>query len=181
MRAGSAEEFGDGGDYGLLLVFAEFGEDGQGEDFAGGAFCLGEVALGVAEGLEGLLQVERDRVVDLRADFAGGEEFAQGVAASGADHILVPDMMAAGNFLRKDDSVHGVSADFGEARCAQEGVVAPRDCAPSLVPVFNMFELDLEDGSLEAIHAGVPAKLVVVVAAAHAVLAEHAGPFGEVG
>ena len=24
-----AEEFGDGGDYGLLLVFAEFGEDGE--------------------------------------------------------------------------------------------------------------------------------------------------------
>ncbi len=110
MRAGSAEEFGDGGDYGLLLVFAEFGEDRQGEDFAGGALGLGEVALGVAEGLEGLLQVKRDGVVDLRADFAGGEEFAQGVAASGADDVLVPDVTAAGNFLRKDDAVDGIRA-----------------------------------------------------------------------
>ena len=47
----SAEKFGDGGDYGLLLVFAQFGEDGQGEDFAGGALGLREAAFFVSETL----------------------------------------------------------------------------------------------------------------------------------
>ena len=43
-----AVEVADGFDYGLLFVFAEFGVDGQGEDFGGGAFGFGEVAWFVA-------------------------------------------------------------------------------------------------------------------------------------
>jgi hypothetical protein len=35
---------------------------------------------------------------------------------------------------------------------------------------------DLKKGCLKTIHAGVPTHLVVVVAAAHAVLAQHARP-----
>ncbi len=49
-----------------------------------------------------------------------------------------------------------------------------------LVPSRHVFELDRKDGALEAVHARVPADLVVVVAAAHAVLAQHAGALGEV-
>jgi hypothetical protein len=45
----SAQELGDRGDDGLLLVFAQFGEDWQRQDLAGSAFGLGEAALGVAE------------------------------------------------------------------------------------------------------------------------------------
>ncbi len=33
---------------GLLLIFAQFGEDGQGQHFAGGAFGFGEGACSVA-------------------------------------------------------------------------------------------------------------------------------------
>ena len=139
----------------------------------------GKSALGVAEALERFLQVKRDGVVDLRADLAGGEKFAQGVAASGADDVLVPDVAAAGNFVRKDDAVDGVSAGFGQARGVKERVVTLGDGAAGLVPVVDVLELDLEDGALEAVHAGVPAQFVVVVAAAHAVLAQHAGALGQ--
>ena len=130
--------------------------------------------------MQRLLHVQRDGVVDLRADFAGGEEVAQRVAAGGADDVLVPDVLAAGNLVRQDDAVDGVGAGFGESRGAKEGVVAPGDGAAGLVPAVDVFELDLEDGALEAVHAGVPADLVVVVAAAHAVLAQHAGALGQV-
>ena len=41
------------------------------------------------------------------------------------------------------------------------------------------FSLTLKHGTLEPVQAGVPADFVVVVAAAHPVLAEHAGAFGD--
>jgi hypothetical protein len=58
-------------------------------------------------------------------------------------------------------------------------VVLFGDCAPGFVPALNILELDCEDGALEAVHAGVPANLVVVVAALHAVLAEHLYAIGQ--
>jgi hypothetical protein len=39
--------------------------------------------------------------------------------------------------------------------------------------------LTVENGALEAVHARVPAHLVVVVAAAHAVLAQHLRALGQ--
>jgi hypothetical protein len=36
----SAQKHGDGADHGLLLVLAQLGEDGQGQDFSGGALGL---------------------------------------------------------------------------------------------------------------------------------------------
>ncbi len=42
-----AQEFGDGGDDHLPLVFAQFGKDGQGEDLTGGALGLGKAAFGI--------------------------------------------------------------------------------------------------------------------------------------
>ena len=85
-------EGADGVDDGLLLVVAEFGVDGQGEDFGGGAFGVGEVAGFVAEVFERGLQVERNGVVDFAADLLGGEVVAQSVAARGADDVLVEDV-----------------------------------------------------------------------------------------
>ena len=163
----------------MLLVFAEFGEDGQGEDLAGGALGLGEAALFVAETLERRLQMERDGVIDLRADFALGEELAQAIAAVGADNVLMPDVAAAAHFLRKYNAVDGIRAGFDQSRGMEERVIAAGDGAAELVPAVDVLELDGEDGALETVHAGVPADLVVVVAAAHSVLAQHAGALGD--
>ena len=94
-----AEEVGNGADDGLLLVFAEFGKDGQGEDFAGGALCLWEPAFSISKTFQRVLHVERDGVVDFGADFTGGEEVMECVAAGGADDVLVPDVFAAGDLV----------------------------------------------------------------------------------
>lgn len=52
MLLQSTQELGNGGDYRLLLVFAQLGEDGQGQDFAIGALGLGEAAIFIAEAVE---------------------------------------------------------------------------------------------------------------------------------
>ncbi len=101
----SGVEGADGVDDGLLFVVAEFGVDGEGEDFGGGAFGVGEVAGFVAEVFEGGLQVEGDGVVDLAADVAGGEVGAEGVAARGADDVLVEDGCGARVGVGQDDAV----------------------------------------------------------------------------
>ena len=62
----------------------------------------------------------------------------------------------------------------------EERVVATGNVVAGMVPGVDVAELDGEDGALEAVHAGVPADFVVVVAAAHAVLTEHFGALGEV-
>ena len=57
----------------------------------------------------------------------------------------------------------------------EELVVASGVVAALLVPPGEVAEFDLEDGGLDGVEAGVPADLVVIVAAAHAVGAEDAG------
>jgi hypothetical protein len=74
----------------------------------GGALADGEVAEFVAEGGEGLLQVEGLGVVDFGADAVGGEVVAECVAAGGADDVLMEDVVGAGIGEGDDDAVGGV-------------------------------------------------------------------------
>ena len=64
---------------------------------------LREVAALVAETREALLLVERDRVVDLRADALLGEVLAQRVAALHPHHVLVVGVAAARELLGQPD------------------------------------------------------------------------------
>ena len=127
--------------------------------------------------------MQRDRVVDLRADMALSEELAQGVAAGGADHVLVPDMTGAGKLVGQHDSaawaMRGVRSGLDQSGGMKECVIAPGDGAAGMIPAVDVLELDAENRALEAVHAGVPADFVVVVAAAHAVLAQHPGTLGQ--
>jgi hypothetical protein len=95
LRSGTPE-FGDGGDDSRDLLGFEFGIDGQGEGFLGGALGLGEVAGFVAEASVERLQVQGNRVVDGAADFALGEELLEGITVGDADGVLVEDVFAAG-------------------------------------------------------------------------------------
>src|ERR1035437_6117124 len=175
----STQKLGDGGDDGLLFVLAQLGEDGQGQDLSRRSLGLGEAALAVAEALQRRLQMERDGVVNLRADLALGQKSAQPVAAGGADNILMPDVMRAANLLRKDDAVDGIGAGFDQSSGAKERMIALSHGAAELIPAVDVAGLDGEDDALETVHARVPAHLVVVVAAAHSVLAQHAGALGQ--
>src|SRR5208337_4101831 len=88
----STQKLGDGADDRMLLVLAKLGEDGQGQHLVRRSFGFGEAALFVTEVLQRCLQMERDGVVDLRADLALGEELTQTVAARGADNVLMPNV-----------------------------------------------------------------------------------------
>src|SRR5581483_10962715 len=149
------------------------------EDFAGGTFGFGEIAFGIAEVLQGRLQVKGDRVVDFGADVSRGEELAEGIAARAADDVLVPDVVSAWHFLRKDDAFVWIWAGLGNSRCVEEGVIVGGDGTTGVIPGGDVFELDLKDGALKTIEAGIPSEFVVVIAAAHAVLPEHSGAFGD--
>ncbi len=102
---GLGVEGADGGDDGLLLVVAEFGVEGEREDFGGGAFGFGEVAGVVPEEAKRGLQMQRQGVVDLGADALGGEVGAEFVSSRGADDVLVKDVLGAGMSVGKDESV----------------------------------------------------------------------------
>ncbi len=126
------------------------------------------------------MQVQRERVVDLAADLAVGEVLAEIVAAWCADDVLVKDMGGARIGDRAGRCPRLVRGG-GEACGAEELVVAGGMVAALLVPLGQIAELDFEDGGLHGVEAGVPADLVVIVAAAHAVSAQHAGVLVDVG
>jgi len=123
--------------------------------------------------------VQRDGVVDLRADFARGEELAQRIAAGSADHVLVPDVAAAGNFVGQHNTVNRIRTEFGQSCRTEQRVIALRNRSSRIVPAGNVLQLDAEDGGLHAIETRVPSYLVVVVAASHSVLAQHPGALGQ--
>src|ERR1035441_1262634 len=62
----------------------------------------------------------------------------------------------------------------GQPRGAEELVVAGGAIAALLVPLGKVAQFDLENSSLDGVKAGVPADLIVVVAAGHAVGAQGA-------
>ncbi len=68
---------------------------------------MGEVSFFVAEMGEAGLQVEGQRVVDLAADLAVGEVLAEGIAAGGADDVLVEDVAGALVGDGEDDAFFG--------------------------------------------------------------------------
>ena len=78
--------------------------------------------------------MQGDGVVDLRADFAGGEEVAELVAAGGANDVLVPDAAAAWNLVRQNQAALGIGAGLSQAGSGEEGVVFFGDFPAGLVP-----------------------------------------------
>ena len=54
------------------------------------------------------MQMQRHRVVDLRADPVGGEEGAQLIPAEGAHHVLVIDVEGLGPCLQQADRGLGI-------------------------------------------------------------------------
>ena len=123
------EELADRADDVALLLLGQLGVHRQGQRLAGGRFGDGEVAGLVAQGREAGLQVERDRIVDLGPDLAGGQVVAQGVADRGrhADDVLVVDVVMARPLDgERDDLIEAVRRGRGR-RSARR----PRDGRPS--------------------------------------------------
>src|SRR5690349_9658058 len=85
----SGIERGDGIHHVLQLGFAQLRVDGQRDGLRGGGFGVRAVARLVAEIREAGLQVQRHRVVDLRADALLAQVGLELVALGDADDVLV--------------------------------------------------------------------------------------------
>src|SRR5262249_41188002 len=86
------------------LVLRELRVDRECECFLRGRLGLRHVALAVTERGEALLQVKRNRVVNLRADAPLVEELLELVAAVATDHVLVVDVAGARIVVRAADA-----------------------------------------------------------------------------
>ena len=94
-----AVETRDSRDNTLPLVGAQLREDRQRQNLGFGPLRLLEVAAPVAEPREALLLVERDRVVDLRADPLLNEVLPERIAIFHPHHELVVGVATAGELL----------------------------------------------------------------------------------
>ena len=127
--------------------------------------------------------MQRDRVVDLAADLARGEESLERVAAAAghAEGELVPDALA-GEVDRQQDlrGLVGAGTVLGDAGHALERGVVEVGVARARAVIFRQVrELQVQQRGLEGIHAEVGADLAVVVFRLHAVDAQDARAFGE--
>lgn len=75
----------------LLLLRPQLREHGERYDLDRHFFRSGEVTTLVAQILVSLLQMERDRIVDGRADVCLGQLAHEAVAALNADHVEMVD------------------------------------------------------------------------------------------
>jgi hypothetical protein len=76
----------------MLLGCCEFGKNRKGKDFETGGFGNGKVAGFVAEIGEGLLKMQRLRVVDFRREALEREIFAESIALFCANSELIIDV-----------------------------------------------------------------------------------------
>ncbi len=149
------EKRGEATNHFRLFVFGEFGKNGEGEGFAGGAFSFGKVARLIAEIGEAFLFVEWAWVVNFRADFEFGEVGAEGVAMGRPDDELVVDVMVRGFGMSK--LFEGEGEEWGEASIVDGPTIEIGPLATPLAPLIEMGEFDLENGGLDGIDAKVSA------------------------
>src|SRR5207249_11308715 len=121
----------------------------------------------VAEAPEERLAGNRLRVVARRADAGVGEVLGEGVAAGGADGVLVVDV-ASPRPLRREH----------EGQPPEPLRVAAGDAAARRRPRLEVTELDAQDGGLQLVEAARPPQLDVVVLLDLAVVAEAPEPPG---
>ena len=127
-----------------------------------------EVARLMLEVGVGLLQVDRDGVVQPGLDSPGLQLAADAVAVGMQHDEQVPDVPPP---RRLDGQL--------ERQPGEPLVVPIGQPPPGLGPALEVLELDAQDGPLEAVHAIVEAELGVVVAAALGVVAQAPQPLGD--
>src|SRR4029077_16093912 len=108
----------------------------------------------VAEVREGLLQVQGNRIVDLRRNAAGAEMFAEVVAAGGANRELIVDM----NEVRRGNGQRyfRFQMEFAEELAITIGIALPGCC-----PGIEIFQFHAEDGGLKGVQAAIHTQQLV--------------------
>ena len=127
--------------------------------------------------------MEGDRVIDLAADLARGEEgFERVTAATGhAERELVPDALA-GEVHRQQDlrGLVGARTVLGDTGLPLEGGVIEGGVARARAVVFRQVrQLEVQERRLQRVHAEIGADLAVIIFRLHAVDAQDARTFGQ--
>jgi len=108
----------------------------------------------------GVLEMQRDRVVEAGADAGFVEFFLEGFPVAGADDVQVVDRAGPFGFVGDNDA-------------GEEFVVASGSGASFGVPVIQVAELDSQKTGLDCIEAAVVAFEVVVVLFGLTVVSQH--------
>ena len=151
-----------------LLLFAQLGEDRQGDRLASGGFGLWKIAVLVSQVAKAWLEVKRDRVVDFGTDLARGQVFAERVSQRGgnADDKLVKDVVIPVALSRQADRA-------GQAQFFEKSFVPRSGFAAIVRPSFEVAQLDAKHGGLKCIEPRVEAHFMMVILGLHPV---HAQP-----
>src|SRR2546421_5080663 len=139
-----------------LLVRRQLGIDGERERLLGGPHGHGAVLGFPAQRGEALLQVERDRVVDLGADLGPAEVLPEVVPPLRPDDVLVEDVAIARRHPRRPKAI-------GEARLLERRLVDAGVRLATSRPPVEVLELDEQDRGLHLVEAEVAADDEMVV------------------
>ena len=162
-RAFLIQELADRGDDRLLLFVGQFGIDRHRECLTRGRFGVRKIAGVMAQRREARLQVQRNRVVDLRADLRAAEVVTQRVAQLSGTRITY--------WLKTWRLPVALAGQPGDRSSSWDRT--DRDTAPrprgGLESRRRGAELDAQHGGLEGVEPRIDADLVVVVLGLHAV------------
>ncbi|OGW64672.1 MAG: hypothetical protein A3H49_12940 [Nitrospirae bacterium RIFCSPLOWO2_02_FULL_62_14] len=150
----------------VLLVSGQFGIDRQGHDVFRRFLGDGEIPLLIPQLPVAALQVQRNRIVDFRADPLFLEIRPQVVPFLRADGELVVDVDVALVGLRQDDAPR----QFGVRK---ELLVPPGVPLPALHPPIEMVQLHPEHRRLQGVQAAVDPRQFVHVTDLAAVHPQH--------
>ena len=146
-----------------LLVGGDLGEDRQREDLPRRLLGDREAPRTEAKVRERPLEVDRDRVVDLRADAVGVEPLDHLVAVRDADDVEMKDVLVSGERARARD----------RRQVGEQLVVAAGGAPARFVPTGEALELGVEHHRLQRVEPRVEPELRVVVLHLAAVVAQR--------
>src|SRR5579862_2965297 len=138
----------------LDLLLTQFGKHGKRHDFRRCFFRVGKTPHAVAEVGVNALQVQRNRIIHSAADFAVRQKLLQFVATHNANRVLVENVFAMLGNVR--------SSNLRDA--GQQFRILRRMQTPSPFPLFQVAQLDPQNGGLNFVQPAVPAGLHAVVA-----------------
>src|SRR5215472_234168 len=129
------DELADGPHHSFLLSGRELAVDRQREAAGGGPLGFRKLSAAMTKLGETGLQMERDGIVDLRADAAFLEMRSEPVAVRGANDELVIDVPAIGRLRRQRDV-------FEKASLAEQRSIVGGVGAAALGPAVDIRRLD---------------------------------------
>jgi hypothetical protein len=157
---------GDSADNRAEHLLSQFRVDGQGQRLRGRRLAAREISHPVTPIGETLLQVQRDRVVDLAPDVALLEVGHQLITPGNADDELVVDVPPIAGVMGQYDagaSIQATCVFADKTGCAEEAAIRRRVALARRGPPVQVLQFDAQYGCLERVQAEIAADYFVVV------------------